>query len=88
MKRYKLLRWYPGIPFGMKHQKVCVEIVDDSDLVRLIIYPIGRAKSTVLVPRSEVENNPDYWELEKSLSVVVRATSSLRLMLWLTWMLI
>ena len=66
MKRYRLLRWYPSLGRDCMHRKVVVSI--NNGYAILGYRDKDGLEMNQCIDRSEVENNPDYWELEKEKS--------------------
>lgn len=70
MKKYKLLRWYPGLPSSWKPNETNIRptIIVEEDLPRKRY--IG--KGCYFFVRSEIENNPEFWEkvTEKNYEII------------------
>lgn len=64
MRRFKLLKWYPGLPLGWKEGEIIVEKSGIS-----VHYHLKNVKSSTsdFTYTNHVENNPDYWKELKPL---------------------
>lgn len=63
--KYKLVKWYPGLPAWWKGaEKVIAEPVRSGYIAKA--HTKGRTGGDCLVAESDVEENPEYWKLQTS----------------------
>lgn len=59
--KYRLIKWYPGLPREWKSYKGEIEVTKRSECYVADIH---------MIPAHEIENNPEYWEKIKSYEII------------------